>query len=177
MNESNSQISNPKIIAALDDYVREIGDHVRAFPLQWAPCYESLNTDGKEVGPLSEDAVQWSVCGLLQLKLSSHPYGQETIVARRLAGALLGLICFRLLNYEDPERIESLIINADTLRNAGGTHSNIHAVEVTLGIVGVQDCLATLAKKLPVLQEAIQDTELTREFCAELGARRKESAR
>jgi len=159
-----AEISNPRILAALDDYARIIDEEIREHPLRWAPCYEALNASEKETGAFSDDGVQWSVCGMLLAKMSSQPYGTDTLVARNMAQRLLGLIAYRMLNYEDPELFFTFATDGLAVLGAGGSHINIHRVEHEIGLVGVQDVIAIFRKRMPELQSAVAATDLTREY-------------
>ena len=156
--------NNPKILSALEDAITSVENNVLAFPTMWAPCYEALDKDGNEVSALSESAVQWSVCGWLDYKLAARSYGPETLIARRMAGRLLGLIAHRMLNYEDPENIGVFFMDNILLQEAGGSHCNIHRVEAEIGIVGVQDILRTLIKLTPAIRRRTEGRDLVSEF-------------
>ena len=156
--------SNPKILAAVEDYARKLDEEIRERPLHWAPCYEALDAEGKDTGAFSDDAVQWSVCGMLLTKMSSRPYGADTIIARTMAQRLLGLIAYRMLNYEDPERVSEFAADNRTLLEAGGSHCNIHRIEHETGLVGAQDIADIFRRKMPQIQEAVSDIDLSREY-------------
>lgn len=159
-----AEISNPRILAALDDYARILDEEIREHPLCWAPCYEALDSQEKETGAFSDDAAQWSVCGILLAKMSGQPYGTDTLVARNMAQRLLGLIGHRMLNYEDPELFFTYATDGRAVLKAGGGHCNIHRIEHEIGLVGVQDAIAIFRKRMPELQSAVAATDLTREY-------------
>lgn len=161
---STGNASHAKILAALEDYGRVIEEEIRDYPLHWTPCYEAVDADANEVPALSGHAVQWSVCGMLQSKMSSLPYGAETLIARRLAGRCMGLISHRIMNYENPELFTEFAADSRELLDAGGTHCNIHVVEHEIGLVGVQDTLRIFRERMPHLQQAVTGTDLAKEF-------------
>jgi len=165
--------NNPKILSALEDGLSSVENNILKFPMTWTPCYEALDQDGSEVSALSNRAVQYSVCGFLDYVLASRSYGPETLIARRMAGRLLGLIAHRLLNYENPENIAVFFRGGHILQEFGGTHCNIHKVEAEIGIVGVQDILRMLIKLLPAIRRRTEGRNLVNEFSFKTGTWRK----
>ena len=156
--------NNPKILSALEDALTSVEDNIRNFPTLWAQCYEALDKDGNEVAALSEGAVQWSVCGWLDHVLASRSYGPETLIARRIAGSLLGLVAYRMLNYEDPENIGVFFMDNILLQETGGSHCHIHRMEAEIGVVGALDILRTLIKLMPAIRRRTEGRDLVGEF-------------
>lgn len=168
--------NNPKILSALEYALTSVENEILKFPMSWAPCYEALDKDGNEVSALSEHAVQYSVCGFLDYRLASHSFGSKTLIARQMAGRLLGLIAHRMLNYEDPENISVFFVDGHLLQEAGGSHCSIHKIDAEIGIVGAQDILRTLRELIPTIRRRTARRNLVHEFSFKNGTWRRDGS-